>query len=98
MRMIDDFVNSSISALRFIALPLRRTVSTPHDTRFARLDLGLVTKSSMIDILKNPVCEQTCFRSLPLLLTLGTFFFPQPLNREPLNLDSQHEAASAKRC
>jgi hypothetical protein len=33
----DDFVNSPISALRFIALPLRRTASTPRDTRFARL-------------------------------------------------------------
>jgi hypothetical protein len=42
----DDFVNSPISALRFIALPLRRTASTPRDTRFARLDLGLFTKSS----------------------------------------------------
>jgi hypothetical protein len=33
--------------LRFIALPLRRTARTPRDTRFARLDLGLLTKSSM---------------------------------------------------
>jgi hypothetical protein len=32
--------------LRFISLPLRRAVSTPRDTRFARLDLGLFTKSS----------------------------------------------------
>jgi len=44
---VDDFENSPISALRFIALPLRRTISTPRDTRFARLDLGLFTKSSM---------------------------------------------------
>jgi hypothetical protein len=44
---IDDFVNSPSSALRFISLPLRRTVSTPRDTRFARLDLGLFTKSSI---------------------------------------------------
>ena len=43
----DDFVNSPISALRFISLPLRRTASTPRDTRFARLDLGLFSKSSM---------------------------------------------------
>jgi hypothetical protein len=43
----DDFVNSPISALRFIALPLRRTASTPRDTRFARLDLGFFTKSSI---------------------------------------------------
>jgi hypothetical protein len=33
--------------LRFIALPLRRTASTPRGTRFARLDLGLFTKSSI---------------------------------------------------
>jgi hypothetical protein len=33
--------------LRFIALPLRRIASTPRATRFARLDLGLFTKSSM---------------------------------------------------
>jgi hypothetical protein len=44
---VDDFVNSPISALRFISLPLRRTASTPRDTRFARLDLDLFTKSSI---------------------------------------------------
>jgi hypothetical protein len=33
--------------LRFISLSLRRTASTPRDTRFARLDLGLFTKSSI---------------------------------------------------
>jgi hypothetical protein len=33
--------------LRFISLELRRTVSTPRGTRFARLDLGLFTKSSI---------------------------------------------------
>ena len=42
---LDVFLNSPISALRFVALPLRRTASTPRDTRFARLDLGLSTKS-----------------------------------------------------
>jgi hypothetical protein len=42
----DDFENSPISALRFIALLLRHTASTPHDTRFARLDIGLFTKPS----------------------------------------------------
>jgi hypothetical protein len=42
----DDFVKRPISALRFISLSLRRTVSTPRATRFARLDLGLFTKSS----------------------------------------------------
>jgi hypothetical protein len=44
--LVDDFVKSPISALRFISLPLRRNASTPRDTRFARLDLGLFTKSS----------------------------------------------------
>jgi hypothetical protein len=43
----DDFVNSPISALRFITLPLRRTKRTPRGTRFARLDLDLFTKSSI---------------------------------------------------
>jgi hypothetical protein len=43
---VDGFVNSPISALRFSALSLRRTVSTPHSTRFARLELGLFTKPS----------------------------------------------------
>jgi hypothetical protein len=33
--------------LRFISLSLRRTASTPRDARFARLDLGLFTKSSI---------------------------------------------------
>jgi hypothetical protein len=42
----DDFVKSPISALRFISLLLRRTGSTPHSTRFARLELELFTKSS----------------------------------------------------
>jgi hypothetical protein len=43
----DGFVNSPISALRFSALSLRRTGSTPHSTRFARLELGLFTKPSI---------------------------------------------------
>jgi len=33
--------------LRFSALSLRRTGSTPHSTRFARLELGLFTKPSL---------------------------------------------------
>jgi hypothetical protein len=39
--------------LRFIALPLRRTASTPRGTRFARLDLGLFTKSSIRETFCN---------------------------------------------
>jgi hypothetical protein len=47
----DGFVivNSPISALRFNSLSLQRTASTPHSTRFARLELGLFTKPSMSD-------------------------------------------------
>jgi len=36
----DDFVKSPISALRFISLPLRRTLSTPRGASFTRLELG----------------------------------------------------------
>jgi hypothetical protein len=43
----DGFVNMPISALRLSALSLRRTGSTPHSTRFARLELGLFTKPSL---------------------------------------------------
>jgi len=34
----DGFVKSPTSALRFISLSLRRTLCTPHDTKFARLE------------------------------------------------------------
>jgi hypothetical protein len=44
----DDFANSPIPALRFLSLPLWRTPSAPRGTRFARLDLGLFTKSSIL--------------------------------------------------
>jgi hypothetical protein len=44
----DDFVKNPISALRFIPLSLRRTARTPHSTGFARLELGLFTKPSVI--------------------------------------------------
>jgi hypothetical protein len=47
-QFFDGFVNSPISALRFSALSLRRTGSTPHATRFARLELGLFTKPSIV--------------------------------------------------
>ncbi|MDO8944271.1 MAG: hypothetical protein Q7U75_13915, partial [Desulfobacterales bacterium] len=45
---LDGFVKSPISALRFISLSLRRTASTPHSTGFARLELGLFTKPSVV--------------------------------------------------
>ncbi|MDO8944371.1 MAG: hypothetical protein Q7U75_14415, partial [Desulfobacterales bacterium] len=42
--LLDDFVKSPTSALRFIALSLRRTIRTPRDTRFARLEFGTFYK------------------------------------------------------
>jgi hypothetical protein len=46
---VDDFVkkpNFGVALSACGGLSLRRTKSTPHDTRFARLELGLFTKSS----------------------------------------------------
>ncbi len=37
---LDGFVKRPTSALRVISLSLRRTLSTPHDTKFARLEFG----------------------------------------------------------
>jgi hypothetical protein len=48
VKLIDGFVKNPISALRFIPLSLRRTASTPHSTGFARLELGLFTKPSVV--------------------------------------------------
>jgi hypothetical protein len=42
---LDDFVMSPTSALRFISLSLRCTISTPHDTKFARLEFGTYYKA-----------------------------------------------------
>ncbi|MDO8941821.1 MAG: hypothetical protein Q7U75_01485, partial [Desulfobacterales bacterium] len=41
---LDAFVKRPTSALRFIALSLRRTIRTPRDTRFARLEFGTYDK------------------------------------------------------
>jgi hypothetical protein len=41
----DGFAKLPISMLRFISLPLRRTLSTPHGTRLARLELSLWGRS-----------------------------------------------------
>jgi hypothetical protein len=41
--------------LRFIPWSLRRTISTPRDTQFARLDLGLFTKSSVSGTFYEPI-------------------------------------------
>ncbi len=38
--MSDGFVKSPTSVLRFIPFSLRRTLSTPRDTKFARLEFG----------------------------------------------------------
>jgi len=46
--IVDDLVKNPISALRFIPLSLRRTSSAPHSTGFARLELGLFTKPSVM--------------------------------------------------
>jgi len=42
--ILDDFVKRPTSALRCIALSLRRTISTPRDTRLARLEFGTFYK------------------------------------------------------
>jgi len=55
---IDDFAKRPTSALRFIALSLRRTMSTPRDTRLARLELGTFYKV---------VCKSTFFAHQHLL-------------------------------
>jgi len=36
----NDFLKSPTSVLCFIPLSLRRTMCTPHDTKFARLEFG----------------------------------------------------------
>jgi hypothetical protein len=51
----DDFVKHPTSALRFISLSLRRTTSTPRDTRFARLEFGTFYKV---------VCKPTFYESI----------------------------------
>jgi len=86
MLLIDDFVNSPISALRFISLPLRRTASTPRDARFARLDLGLFTKSSIYEFILI-VVGRTSLRGTELRSANGisrasqTYFKTDPMAR-----------------
>jgi len=74
--MFDDFVESPTSALRFISLSLRRTISTPRDTRLARLEFGtfykVVCKSTFYEpimfVLKKiaafPIKDRTIISSL----------------------------------
>ncbi len=38
--IIDGFVKSPFSVFRIISLSLQRTISTPYDTKFARLETG----------------------------------------------------------
>jgi hypothetical protein len=45
--IVDDFAKNPISALRIIPQPLRRTGRTPRSAGFARLELGLFTRSSL---------------------------------------------------
>jgi hypothetical protein len=44
--ILDDFVKNPISALCFNPQSLRRTESTPPSAGFARVEVGLFTKSS----------------------------------------------------
>jgi hypothetical protein len=53
--ILDGFVKSPISALRFIPPSLRRTLSTPHSAGIARLELGLLTKPSIMMILYQSI-------------------------------------------
>jgi hypothetical protein len=62
----DDFVLNPIPLLRFISKSLRRTGSTPRDSKFARLGLGLNTKSS-----KKVSVLPVCFGLLCLVLSPG---------------------------
>jgi hypothetical protein len=63
----DDFVISPTSALRFISLSLRRTISTPRDTRLARLEFGTYYKV----VCKSTFCELiNCTASLNLSLNI----------------------------
>ena len=68
--MFDDFVESPTSALRFISLSLRRTISTPRDTRLARLEFGTFYKV---------VCKSTFYESIMFVLKkIFTLLFPMP--------------------
>jgi hypothetical protein len=57
---VDDFAKSPTSALRFISLSLRRTISTPRDTRLARLEFGTFYKV---------VCKSTFYERINVGLT-----------------------------
>jgi hypothetical protein len=63
---LDDFVISPTSALRFISLSLRRTISTPHDTKFARFEFGTYYKAVTVRMWRalcaNGVTAQVIFR------------------------------------
>ena len=66
--MLDDFVKSPTSALRFIALSLRRTISTPRDTRLARLEFGTFSKVVFRSAFYTPMKNH---RGVALLVTLS---------------------------
>jgi hypothetical protein len=51
--------------LRFISQALRRTISTPHAARFARLELGLYTKSSQWTTFWESVNNKGGHRMMP---------------------------------
>jgi nicotinate-nucleotide adenylyltransferase len=59
--------------LRFIPLSLRRTSSTPREAEFARLDLGLHTKSSVALTLFEGVKNIGFIKAMKIGLFGGTF-------------------------
>lgn len=50
----NDFVKKSDLCVTLHFSSLRRTVSTPHSSRFASLDLGLFTKPSGFGLFASP--------------------------------------------
>jgi len=62
--MLDDFVKSPTSALRFIALSLRRTIRTPHDTRLARLEFRTFYKVVCNSTFYTPILLKNLLRPL----------------------------------
>jgi hypothetical protein len=67
-RILDDFVKSPTPALRFISLSLRRTITTPHDTRFARLEFETYYKAVCKSAFYEPIIlDATLSPSIPRL-------------------------------
>jgi hypothetical protein len=69
MVTFDGFVKNPISALRFIPLSLRRTARTPHSMGFARLELGPLTKPSIVMAFYESITLPTAWRSMQYSMT-----------------------------